>query len=426
MPEVVRGSRASVTIDRNGSIDRSGSQAPGSPIREARTVHFTPEGASPDEPSPGQALSGVDSRLSISSTRKKSVDRRREHHRKHSHDEPESPAYYDSRAATKREFRRRASTLQEYYAEHPDLLPQLPFTWRYGWRRWKLFLTIFIMVVDACVVPIVLYYSMTFAGHIEGWIVFAVVATIWGGPTYVEFAVRCWRLIKKEDFFRPLGTSTRWAFDITHWIFVLTIAVVTALLIVGSAPHIVWLRILSLPGPALLFALGGSIFIITMWSLSGRRAPFRISSTPKGGEVYPGVYYLIEDVIAVNASAGRPYREALAARYKASPRFRRMIKQQSLFWSIPSLIIAVACTIVIVIHPVPKEVGYGIGWGVPFLWACIWSAISVPWVRRAMHKETVTWEEDYGVEPASKKARRHPKLEPIESERETPPKEPEP
>lgn len=191
--------------------------------------------------------------------------------------------------------------------------------------------------------------------------VFAVVATIWGGPTYVEFAVRCWRLIKKEDFFRPLGTSTRWAFDITHWIFVLTIAVVTALLIVGSAPHIVWLRILSLPGPGLLFALGGSVFIITMWSLSGRRAPFRISSTPKGGEVYPGVYYLIEDVIAVNASAGRPYREALAARYKASPRFRRMIKQQSLFWSIPSLIIAVACTIVIVIHPVPKKVGYGIG-----------------------------------------------------------------
>lgn len=186
-------------------------------------------------------------------------------------------------------------------------------------------------------------------------------ATIWGGPTYVEFAVRCWRLIKKEDFFRPLGTSSRWAFDITHWIFVLTIAAVTALLIIGSAPHIVWLRILSLPGPALLYCLGGSIFILTMWSLSGRRAPFRISSTPKGGEVYPGVYYLIEDVVAVNANAGRPYREALAARYKASPRFRRMIKQQSLFWSIPSLIVAVACTVVIVIHPVPKEVAYGIG-----------------------------------------------------------------
>lgn len=83
---------------------------------------------------------------------------------------PERAAYYDSRAATKREFRRRASTLQEYYQEHPELLPQLPFTWRHGFKRWKLFFTIFIMVVDACVLPIVLYYSMKFAGHVQGWI----------------------------------------------------------------------------------------------------------------------------------------------------------------------------------------------------------------------------------------------------------------
>lgn len=116
-----------------------------------------------------------------------------------------------------------------------------------------------------------------------------------------------------------------------------------------------------MPAPAILYCLGGSVFIITMWSLSGRKAPFRISSTPKGGVVFPGVYYLMEDVVAVNASAGRPYREALAARYNASPRFRKMIKAQSLFWSIPSLIVAIACTVVIVIHPVRNDIAYGIG-----------------------------------------------------------------
>lgn len=77
--------------------------------------------------------------------------------------------------------------------------------------------------------------------------------------------------------------------------------------------------------------------------------------------MYPGVYYIMEDIIAVNAGAGRPFREALAARYAASPRFRRMIKTQSLFWSIPSLVVAVVCTVVIVIHPVSKEVAYGVG-----------------------------------------------------------------
>ncbi len=174
-----------------------------------------------------------------------------------------------------------------------------------------------------------------------------------------------------------------------------------------------------------------------MYSLTGRKAPFRISSTPKGGEVYPGVYYLIEDIVAVNAGAGRPFREALAARYIASPRFRRMIKVQSLFWSIPSLIVAIVCTIIIVIHPISKEVGYGIGtcisavvqhiflanvqsgWGVPFLWMGIWTAISVPWIRRDMHLETITWEEDFGIVPEKKHKHATP-----DTDQELPPNEP--
>jgi len=260
-----------------------------------------------------------------------------------------------------------------------------------------------IMVFDACVVPLVLYYAMTFGGNVQGWITFAVVATVWGGPTYIEFATRAWRLMKKEQFYRPLGATSRWSFDITHYVFIITITSVTALLVVGSAPHIVFIRVLSMPAPAILYSLGGCLFVQTMWSLSGRKAPFRISSTPKGGTVYPGVYYFIEDIIAVNGNAGRPFREALAARYEASPRFRQMIRNQSLFWSIPSLVVAIACTVVVCIHAVPKAVAYGIGWGVPFLWAAIWAAISVPWVKRDMHLETETWELDNGIVPPDKK-----------------------
>lgn len=116
-----------------------------------------------------------------------------------------------------------------------------------------------------------------------------------------------------------------------------------------------------MPAPAILLCIGGSIFAITMYSLAGIKAPFRISSTEKGGVVNPGVYYLMEDIIAVNAAAGRPFREALAARYRASPRFRRMIRNQSLFWSIPALLVGIACTIVVVIHQVDKNVAYGVG-----------------------------------------------------------------
>merc|ERR1711964_404779 len=170
----------------------------------------------------------------------------------HGQDREESEAYYDSRAATQYEFQRRASTLQTYYCEHPELLPQLPFTFRHGFKRWRLGGYIALMVFDACVVPIMLYYAMTFGGHVEGSITFAVITAIWGGPTYVEFAIRSLRLIKQQRFYKPLGVDKRWAFDITNWILVLAITVVTAILIVGAAPHDVFLRVLSMPGPAIL------------------------------------------------------------------------------------------------------------------------------------------------------------------------------
>ncbi|RMD40349.1 hypothetical protein DV735_g4779, partial [Chaetothyriales sp. CBS 134920] len=361
MPEVVRGIRHSVDAGQ-------------------RTVGF-------DTP-PATALHASPSRKSVEF---KDLERRRSNRPE---DRPPAQAYYDSRAATKREFNRRGSTLAEYYEHHPTLLPQLPFTWHHGWRRVKLGLLITLMFIDACVIPLVLYYTMKFAGHVQGWIVFAVVATIWGGPTYLEFAVRSWRLIKKEDFYRPLGAKGRWGFDFVSWLSVFSIAAVTSLLIVGSAPHIVWLRVLSLPGPALLLCLGSGIMFVTTLALLKKPAPFRISSTGKGEPVLPGVLYLIEDVVAVNASAGRPYREALHARYNASPRFRQMVMDQSLFWGIPAILIGGALIVVVCVHEVDKEIAYGLGWGIPFFWALIWAFLSVIWVKKALRNERIAWEED--------------------------------
>ncbi|TWU75013.1 hypothetical protein ED733_006111 [Metarhizium rileyi] len=309
---------------------------------------------------------------------------------------PSASAYYDSRAATRTEYARRGRTLQEYYDANPQLLPQLPFTWHHGRRRWHLIMFAVFVFVDASLVPIALYYALHYAGHVEGWIIFAVVTTIWGGPTYLEFALRTLRLVKRERFYRPLGTDSRWCFDMLTWTSVLTITAVTALFVVGSAPHIVWLRVLCMPAPAILYCLGGVMGLLTLWHVMGWKAPFRISSTAKGEPVLPAVYYFIEDVIAVNAKAGRPYREALAARYKASPRFQRMLYVQSIFWSIPALVLAAALTVPAVIHRVPATAAYGICWAVPFIWCAVWGGISVWWCKKDMVRERIEWEQSCG------------------------------
>jgi hypothetical protein len=160
MPEVVRGSRASMEMPRTSSNQHRVHFGPESPpLREENTEHPLSHTESPGPPFPG--------------VRRKSSENIKPIQRRQSErpaDRPEADAYYDSRAATKREFKRRASTLQEYYKQNPTLLPQLPFTWRHGFRRWKLFALIFLIFVDACVIPIVLYYVMKFVGDVQGWI----------------------------------------------------------------------------------------------------------------------------------------------------------------------------------------------------------------------------------------------------------------
>jgi hypothetical protein len=198
---------------------------------------------------------------------------------------PQADAYYDSRAGTQKEYKRRAKDLEEYYEDNPDLLPQLPFTWKHGRRRWRLWIFAFLVFVDASAVPIALYYGMKYAGDVEEWIIFAVVTTIWGGPTYLEFAVRTLRLIKKERFYRPLGTTSRWCADMLTWASSLTIFVVTALFIIGSAPHDTWLRVVAMAAPSILWCMGGVLFVITMLHQFNIPAPFRISSTNKGEKV---------------------------------------------------------------------------------------------------------------------------------------------
>jgi hypothetical protein len=201
---------------------------------------------------------------------------------------PDADAYYDSRAAGHKEWTRRAKNLQEYYDENPDLLPQLPFTWHHGNRRWRLWFFAFVVIVDASAVPIALYYGMKYAGHVQEYIIFIIVTTIWGGPSYLEFAIRTLRLMKKERFYRPLGTDSRWCADMTTWAAALTIFVLTVLFIIGSAPRDTWLRVVAMAAVSILWCLGGVLLAIQLLHAYNIPAPFRISSTGKGEPVSCG------------------------------------------------------------------------------------------------------------------------------------------
>lgn len=118
-------------------------------------------------------------------------------------------------------------------------------------------------------------------------------------------------------------------------------------------------------------------------------APCRISSIPKGAQLRPGIYPLIEDIMAVEGGAGTQYREELNRRYEASHTFRTMLRRLGLFWSFGAMGIAVVCTILI--FTINAEAGYVIGWAAPFVWAGVWAMMTTWYVKRMLKQEKIAW-----------------------------------
>ncbi|KAL9096167.1 MAG: hypothetical protein Q9165_001690 [Trypethelium subeluteriae] len=153
-----------------------------------------------------------------------------------------------------------------------------------------------------------------------------------------------------------------------------------------------------MPVPTLTFAFGVELLIVDAARLMGLRAPFRISSLPQGAPLRPGIYSIIEDIIAVDGSGGTEFRERFNARYNASHDFRQMLHRLTLFWAVPACLIAGATTAVI--FTAPKDVAYVIGWTVPFAWAAIWALITTKWVQISLRDEHRRWTEGREKEPA--------------------------
>jgi hypothetical protein len=103
--------------------------------------------------------------------------------------------------------------------------------------------------------------------------------------------------------------------------------------------------------PTVMFYFGAIFLTLDILRACGYKAPFRISSTPKGAAMPTALYVLIEDVVAVDGAGGQMYRYALRTRYLSSPYFRRMLVQMNYFWAGGSLIWAAAITAMVFTTP---------------------------------------------------------------------------
>ena len=119
------------------------------------------------------------------------------------------------------------------------------------------------------------------------------------------------------------------------------------------------------------------------------KMPFRVSSMPPWTGLPPAVYTLVEDIVAVDGGGCVEFRQAWRIRYEHSAIMRRIVRVTSLWWGASGMLFAGA--FIAAAWTTSDDVGYGIGWGLPWLWAMISAAITVWWVNKELQREADEW-----------------------------------
>lgn len=271
-------------------------------------------------------------------------------------------------------------------------LPELPYSLREHKRNIAIIWSL--LALDAAIMPLVLFYPLWYSSDLAPAYIFAVTTGLFGIISGLEWAYRSWRLWRQE-WVRPFGGKKN-GFDFFHISYTIGYTIALIELIVGAAPHDPFVRLCAMPAPSFIVFFGGELLFFSILHTLHCQTPFQISSLPKGVPVRPMTYTILEDVIAVDTGAGRAYRKALNDRYEASHGFRVLLHRVDLFWSVPALLVGVACMVVAGVPQVPQTVGYGIGWGVPPLWVGLWAVITTYSVQHFLRKEREEWEKGGG------------------------------
>jgi len=275
--------------------------------------------------------------------------------------------------------------------DDPDFLRPPPLGYSLRSRKKAIVWFWSLIIVDCIFMPIGLYFGMWYGltrDQLSANAVFSISTALLGTVSIVEYFVRFHRLWKKQSVCRVIGAQ-RWYLDWFHWNLSFGWFFVMIELIAGTTPHDPPIRLLAMPAATMLFVIGCQLLLIDVLRIMKVPAPCRISSLPVGAPLRPGIYAYIEDICAVDGSGGTQFRQRLNLRYQASKHFREMLHRLTLFWAIGAIVCSAVTTAII--FTIDRDIAYVVGWVLPFLWAGIWTAITIPWVQYELKLEYDHW-----------------------------------
>ncbi|PKX90358.1 uncharacterized protein P174DRAFT_454419 [Aspergillus novofumigatus IBT 16806] len=222
--------------------------------------------------------------------------------------------------------------------------------------------------------------------------VFAIIASILGAGSVLALVRRTWRLVRPNSTCRPSRTA-RYQLDYFQWNFLFGFVYIAALLAVAVAiAHTLdntAVLLVSLPLPLLAFQISSQLVLGSMLVWLRAKYPFRVSSMAKGALVRPGVYTIIEDVVAVDGGQGVHFRQLLDARYDSSKALQALLQRMGWAWGLSGLGVSILL-LALIGSLTNKEISFVLGWSVPWVWVTVLTLLTYFIVRTAQTSEEVT------------------------------------
>lgn len=131
--------------------------------------------------------------------------------------------------------------------------------------------------------------------------------------------------------------------------FIVATCGITAIIVTGNI--IVNIRVFALGLPVLVAEVSFQMFLAGIAGSLRMKAPFRMSSVPKGEQIRSGVYVIVEDIIAVDAGQGQTFRRELQDRYLASKTVQSLCLSLDFIWGISGTIVGIGAAVALFVVP---------------------------------------------------------------------------
>ncbi|RDW82781.1 hypothetical protein BP6252_03893 [Coleophoma cylindrospora] len=268
-----------------------------------------------------------------------------------------------------------------------------------------------VIIIPPIFINLGLFYGLWYGKpQMDRIAVLTIPTAVLGIFTAIAIVERIWKLIQPSPEFRPLK-SPRYALDIFQWGYFAALIMISALISSTLARgdndqdgHELQTRLISMPAPVLMYFLATLTLLSLILNGLKVKLPFQFGSLGAGNVVRPAIYYIVEDVVAVDGNGGMEYREAFTARYDNSLIFRKMIWILSVVWMLAFYIFAT--TITVLVFTLPKAAVYAVGWAAPFPLAGIMALCTIYYVKFTLRQERRAEESDDNRVPLDGQTRR--------------------